>query len=343
MRAPRGIPRTIAAIHLRRGLALAALVLAAFSAPVVAAAQADPMQAPATSQAGAAGAADYDAASAGGAPASPYHVDTTLDWGRRVLRVRVSLDMVSAGLALPEGRLEAERMIDRDLSGLVKDRIFSLQVDSHRTVRDTIMDGSLDAEKLIALDGDARRLESSFSRDMRSLIATYEFSLDAVGALYVLHSEALPAPTALGWSPARAHTGIVIVANGKLPVHGERVSDRLRPCLFPRVFDSGMRLLLGKDRVEPAVLRAQGEVGYAAEVPSGERAGDDPLLIMAAEIFGTDRTDLVISRDDANAILELRENRDLLRQGKVTIVLDRSELVARSPGAARESTLPPIP
>jgi hypothetical protein len=84
-------------------------------------------------------------------------------------------------------------------------------------------------------------------------------------------------------------------------------------------------------------------VGYASAIPNGDRVGDDPLLVMATAIFGTDRTDLVISRDDATAILGLSANRDLLREGKVTIVLDPSELVARGPDSAREPTLPPIP
>ena len=341
MRAPIAVSTAIAPIPLLRPLALAALLLAALSAPMAASAQTG------TADYGAAlpGAASSGAASSAAASsaASLYRVDSSLDWGKRILRIRVSLDMVGAGLRLPEGRLEAERMIDRDLPGLAKDRIFSLQVDSYRTVRDTIMDGSLDAGRLIALDTDARRLESSFSRDMRSLVADYEFPLDAIGSLYVHSSEAIPAPTALGWSPARVHTGIVIVASGKLPVHGEHVSDTVRPCLFPRVYDRDMRLLLGMDRVDPEVLRTRGEAGYASEIPNGERVGDDPLLVMATEIFGTDRTDLVISRDDATAILELRENRDLLRQGKVTIVVDRNALVSRGPGASRESGLPPIP
>jgi hypothetical protein len=292
------------------------------------------------------GAAVYGADSGGdgaGSALSPYKVDASLDWAKRILHIRVSLDLVRAGLRLPEGRLEAERMIDRDLPGLAKESIFSLQVDSYRTVRDTIMDGSLDPEGLIALSKDAARLESTFSRDMRSLVVSYRFSLDAVGSLYVFHTEAIPAPIALDWRPTRAHTGIVIVARGALPVRGERVSDRLRPCLFPRVFDTGMRTLLNKDMVDPDVLRTRGEVGYASAIPNGDRVGDDPLLVMATAIFGTDRTDLVISRDDATAILGLSANRDLLREGKVTIVLDPSELVARGPDSAREPTLPPIP
>ncbi|MGO8693566.1 MAG: hypothetical protein ACLQMF_07810 [Rectinemataceae bacterium] len=274
---------------------------------------------------------------------SPYKVDASLDWSGRFLLLRVSLDMVRVGLRLPEGRLEAERMIERDLPGLAKDSIFSLQVDSYRTVRDTIMDGSLDPEGLIALSKDVTRLESSISRDMRNLIVSYKFSLDAVGSLYVLHNEAIPPPAALEWRPTRERTGIVIVARGSLPVHGEFVSDRPRPCLFPRVFDDGMRPFLNKDMVDPDILRSGGEVGYAASIPDDGRVGDDPLLVMATQIFGTDRTDLIISRDDAIAILGLSANRDLLREGKVTIVLDRSALIARSPDSPRQPTPPPTP
>lgn len=264
---------------------------------------------------------DYPAA-----PPSPYKVDARLAWDRRALLIRVTFNLAAAGLRLPEGRLEAERQIERDLPGLAKDAVFSLQVDSYRTVSDTVMDGSLDPEELIALAKEARQIGSSFSRDMKELVASFEFPLDAIGALYVRHNQASPAPAALEWTPSRPHTGIVIVAQGVFPVHGEGVSDHLQPCLFPRVFDSGMRLLLDREAVDPDVLRARGEVGYASTVAYDERVGDDPLLVMASQIFGTDRTDLVIPREDALAILDLPANRELLREGRVTIVIDPGSL-----------------
>ena len=270
-----------------------------------------------------------------GAGDSPYSVDARLAWDRRALLLSVSLDLVRAGLRLPEGRLEAERMIDRDLPGLAKDAVLTLQVDSYRRVSDTIMDGTLDPARLVDLAAAATRLDSRFTRDMGRLVATFAFPLDAVGALYVQHGQAIPPAPALEWRPGRGHSGIVIVAIGALPVHGEAVEDRARACLFPRIFGADMRLVLDRDGVDPSVLQTVGEVGYASTAMTttsggtvASRSGDDPLLVMATELFGTARTDLVISKDDALTILGIPANRDLLRQGKVTIILDADRLGA---------------
>jgi len=113
------------------------------------------------------------------------------------------------------------------------------------------------------------------------------------------------------------------------------VEDRARACLFPRIFGADMRLVLDRDGVDPSVLQTVGEVGYASTAMAtasggtgASRSGDDPLLVMATELFGTARTDLVISKDDALTILGIPANRDLLRQGKVTIILDADRLGA---------------
>jgi hypothetical protein len=53
-----------------------------------------------------------------------------------------------------------------------------------------------------------------------------------------------------------------------------------------------------------------------------ERVGDEPLKILAYEVFGTLRTDLVITRDDALRLLSRPENVRLITEGRVVIVCD---------------------
>ena len=52
------------------------------------------------------------------------------------------------------------------------------------------------------------------------------------------------------------------------------------------------------------------------------RAGDSPLRVIASAIFGSNRTNAVISADDALKILGSPANRELARQGKVVFVID---------------------
>ncbi len=261
-------------------------------------------------------------------PSSPAELalraESRVDWEGRNLLVRVELDLAKAGIRLPGGRLEAERLVERELASLVKSAVFALRVDSWRDVAATVADGELDINGLIGLAASARRESASFARDMRTFEARYAISLSDVARLYIRGQEAVPLPAPLGYTPSRAYTGIVIYAEGALPIRGERVSESLRPCLFPRIYDEDMVPVLERRNVEPAALAAWGPVGYADAVDAAawERVGDDPLRVIARAVFGTNRTDIVLSREDAARILALPENRALVERGRVLVVLE---------------------
>ncbi len=253
---------------------------------------------------------------------SPYSTSSSVDWKARVLSIDIELDLAAAGLKLPGGRLSAERMIERDLPSLAKDAVFALQADSYRRIEDAAMDGTFGSEALVALAGLARAERSSFSKDMRKFLSTYTLSLDAVASLFLSGASPAPIRAPLESRPTRDYSGIVIYAKGSLPVHGEYVEGSARPCLFPRVYDSEMSLVLDRSLVLPDALAEGGVLGYASAVgvEAGERVGSDPMRVMALELFGDARTDFVISREDALRILSSAPNRELLRAGKVVVV-----------------------
>jgi hypothetical protein len=255
-----------------------------------------------------------------------YATRSRIDWEARLLHIEVALDLASAGLRLPGGRLEAERMMERDLPGLAKDAVFALQADSYRKVEDAIADGSFDSEALVGLADLARVESSSFSKDMREFRASYSLRLDAVASLFLTGASPSPIRAPLEARPTRAYTGIVIYAKGKLPVHGESTEGEAQPCLFPRIYDEGMGLVLDRSLVLPEVLAGDagegGVLGYASGmgVAAGARVGSDPMRVMALELFGDSRTDYLISKDDALRILSSPGNRELLREGRVVVV-----------------------
>jgi hypothetical protein len=299
----------------RRGAALAAALAVAFLLPANRASAEAPEQ---LSQA------------EGASPAARpiYKTRARIDWSERVFKLDIELDLAAAGLKMPQGRLDAERMIERDIGGLEKDAVFALQADSHRTIGDAVEDGSFDADRLVELVGIIRTETSSFSKDMRFFRSTYTLGLESLSSLFLSGGRPTPVRPPLEERAGRTYSGIVIYAKGSLPVHGEGVEDTAKPCLFPRIYDSDMNLVLDKGIVAPEVLAeagsAGGVLGYASGlgVEAGSRVGGDPLRVMAIELFGDGRTDYIISREDALRILSGEANRELLRQGKVVVVLD---------------------
>jgi hypothetical protein len=293
-----------------RGAASAALLLALLSAPG-AAAEGSPGESPPA-----------------GAARPAYVIRSRADWKARVLSIDVELDMSAAGLKMPEGRLEAQRMVEHDFPGLAKDAVFALQADSHRTIETAVADGTLDADRLVGLSSLARLEHSSFSKDMRRFLATYGLDLDAIASLFLSGAQSAPIRPPLESRPARNYSGIVVYAKGSLPVHGEGVEGSAAPCLFPRIYDDEMKLILDRSVVAPEVLSREGGsggvLGYASAlgIEAGERVGGDPMRVKATELFGDARCDYVVSREDALRILSSPGNRELLRQGKVVVVLD---------------------
>lgn len=253
----------------------------------------------------------------------------SVDWSGRYLDCRVSLDLVAAGLRMPTGRSQAEESADMNFPELARSSLYGLPVDSSTTLSDAAARGSLGWEDLDqALRGAVRR-SSVLSSDLTSLYADYRIDMGALAKALVRHRRPSEPEPLLAATPTRAYTGIVIYAQGSLPVHGTRRSSPLRLCFFPRIWSENMTLVYERNFVEPEVAAGRGIVRYGdREDPASyaDLVGDDPLRVLAREAFGVMPTDPVISEADAARILGSEANRELLRQGKVVVVVDRGSL-----------------
>ena len=90
-----------------------------------------------------------------------------------------------------------------------------------------------------------------------------------------------------------------------------------------------MNLIYEKNIVEPSRAKKQGIVLYTGTLDESmyrDRIGTEPLRIIARGVFGDNRTDPIISNEDAERILAKSENIELLRQGKIVIVCDKDTL-----------------
>lgn len=249
----------------------------------------------------------------------------SVDWIGGTIRAQTQLDLATAGIRLPSGRAEAEQVLESAVPGLVRGTVLAIDLDSYRTVGDSIDDGTLQTASLEAFLESGHRIDLALSRDLGTLVATYQWKLADLAALYVRHSSPIDLPAADRYLPTRSYTGIVIVVQGTYAVQGEHRSARLSPCLFPRIYDESMTALLERNLQAPGPLRTWGSVAYAARLDDPgitTRAGGDPLRIMATRLFGSLRTDIIISSSDALKILGSPDNRALIQSGRVVFVID---------------------
>ena len=258
-----------------------------------------------------------------------------LDWEQMEFSAVISLDLIKAGIKLPAGRSQAEALLEDELPELIRPFINEIQADSSSTIADLINRGELSPNAFLK---NVRSLPPTLTSDLSSIFERYTVNLVGLGAELIRHSRPQRISAPLIPTPVRDYTGIIIIADESLPVHGKSTSSVMLPCLFPKIWDSDMTLIFERNMIDPAVGQNRGLVRYISRekiyraIPSAvdsslaKLVGDNPLMIMARGIFGAVPTDPIIDREDALLILSSENNRRLLTEGRVAIVLDKKEL-----------------
>ena len=117
------------------------------------------------------------------AQGNPGAFSSTLlvDWNAGIIRAEAGLDLLAAGIRLPGGRAEAERLLEAAMPDLVRDVAMGIRLDSWRTVGDSLDDGTLGTSQFESFLDDGRRTRSSLTRDLTQLTTTYEWRLAEIG------------------------------------------------------------------------------------------------------------------------------------------------------------------
>jgi len=268
-------------------------------------------------------------------------INGAVEWEKLEINATVSLDMASSGLKLPNGRMQGEALIATEYIRLIHPGILNLQVDSSSTIGDLVRRGewsSLDVENLALR---VRSVPPALSPDLSSLLGFYTLGINDITTALIRHERPSEVPVTLTPVSAPVYTGIVIIASENLPIYGTKSAALLRPCLFPKIWDMEMKLIFERNMFNPragAMVRYFSMREIFAGGPSGLSrkiaavVGDRPLRIFARGVFGMQPTDPIIDKEDALQIISNGENRKLLREGRVAIIIDDTLLFNPLPG-----------
>jgi hypothetical protein len=252
-----------------------------------------------------------------------------------VMVTQTSLDLASANIRLPGGRVQAEEIINEEYPRILRPLVLKIPVDSRRTLADLLDSGEISLRTVDALSRSTSSIPSSLSVDMTSMSVFYTINLNAINTELTRHSRPAPVRQPLAPVKAEVYTGIIIIATGELPVHGRNTSSLVQPCIFPKIWDSDMNLIYNYSMTTPSpanIVRYVDEAAIFRSTPSGMDSelealvGKNPLRIFAHGIFGMRPTDPIIDKEDALPIISSQENLRLLREARVAIVLDSSVL-----------------
>jgi len=267
-----------------------------------------------------------------------FDVSSSIDWTVRELDTKASFDLVQAGIRLPTGRVMGEDILRQAYTRLIRASILPVRVDSNSTVQDLVDRGELSLQGLDLICREAEKIPPSLSTDMSQMTARYKVFMEKISASLISHRRAVEPTRPLIPLRAAEYTGIIIIANEELPIHGRMSKALVVPCLFPKIWDTNMELVYERNMFDPGIKEESLMVRYTTmenifrSTPSGLEGelaalvGPNPLRVFAREVFGIHPTDPVIDREDALIILSTENNRRLLRDGKVALVLDGKTL-----------------
>ena len=254
---------------------------------------------------------------------------TVQNWETAQIDSKITIDLNKSGLYLPTDRNAAIRLIQQNRSSLLKNAYLSILVDSSHRLGSYLAEEKISLTDINTVINNGKSTAPVLSQELQTAIVYHQNPLQELANLFVKHNAPYtPSFFPLG-TASKVYTGILIDARGQLPVHGEYSSDQLNPCLFPKIWNKNMNLIYEKNIVEPSRAKKQGIVLYTGTLDESmyrDRIGTEPLRIIARGVFGDNRTDPIISNEDAERILAKSENIDLLRQGKIVIVCDKDTL-----------------
>ena len=245
-----------------------------------------------------------------------------IDWTSRIFTTQINLDVTNTNMRLPSGRNSAESLIKIKTPGLVKDSLLTLFVDNQNYLGDIIVDETLSLEQITKI------IENS--KQTPALYTNAGNGVNTISRQLIKHKYPYTPEEPIDIVSSRPYSGIIIDARGVLPIHGEYADSEVFPCFFPTIWDDQMNIIYEKNITDKEIAQNKGIVKYDWKdnfILYEDLIGRDPLYIKAKKVFGRNRTDPLISRRDALKILTVKENLNLLKQGKIVILLDKENLI----------------
>jgi len=252
-------------------------------------------------------------------------IQYSVKWDSRELKIAITNTLPMSEKSLPSLKSIIENENKIDLPFITLNGIQELTIDSKTNGKEYIKKHPNIIEAILELAADFTKDSSIFSLDFKSLVTTYTINIyPDIAGLFLNHSRTTILTPILDFVPSSSFSGIVIYVDTNLPLYGKHSTGNYTPCLFPRVYNEQLDLIVDPLMVNPEIIKKEGTVGYqtSAKTLDLARIGNSPLKIKARGIFGINNTDLIISTRDAEKILSRMENLELIKQGKILIIYE---------------------
>ena len=241
----------------------------------------------------------------------PVGTSGGIDYGKRVI--------VTKGMGLPGGiggrggQIRAAIMdAQRNYLNVTK----GAYITSETTVEGLITTGDIIQSSVEGLVRNYVPVDTSYWDD-GTIEVTLEFYMDGgfLDAVLPRQMGSSSPPSYSMPSSGTAYTGLIIDARGL----------GVRPALAPKIIDTNGREIYGSSMVSREFAIQQGMVGYAKDPDKArmnDRVAPSPYYVKGVRASGSNKTDIVISDQNAAELLGVASNMNFLRKCQVMILVD---------------------
>lgn len=247
-----------------------------------------------------------------------------IDWERRVV--------TASGIGAPNpnmpnmaakraGAINAAKMYAvRDLVATIKGMYLSSEsnVENYMTTSDVVKTQVEGIAKAYRMVGKPKYFEDG------SVEVTVEMSIDGDLSALIMQGQQFDGSETVG----EADYKLSDIVPDKPDVYTGLIIDcsdvQLRPALAPKILSKSGAEIYGSANVSRDFAVQQGMLGYLKDIEKAKatsRVQNNPYIIKAIGVQGTNKADIVISDEDAAKVKELSSNLNFLRECRVIAII----------------------
>jgi len=239
-----------------------------------------------------------------------------VDWSSQILSAKGIA--VQGGVGGRAGQIRAAEL---DALRQILETAKGMRLTSETTVENFMLSSDVIRTRVEGVARNFRRVGDPVYMSDGSIELTVEMNLEGNGqffdAVYPLSmGKSLPlfqpqAKQSSSW----VFTGLVIDARGL----------GARPAISPVILSENGDEVYGSGYADREWAVQYGMVGYAKELEAArmdERIGDNPLVVNAVKVSGSNRSDIVIGERDVRRIHSVEKNLKFLQECRVIILVD---------------------
>jgi hypothetical protein len=243
-----------------------------------------------------------------------YGDNGAVDWSAQT--VRATGIAITGGVGGRPGQIRAAEM---DALRQILATVEGMRLNSETTMENFMLTSDVVRTQVEGVVRNFRRVGDPVYMSNGDIEVTVEMDLRGPGKLFDI---AIPQPvgvppTPISGTPSNSsvYSGLIVDARGL----------GLRPAIAPNIYSESGDEVFGSRYIDREWAIKQGMVSYAKDsgkAKMDERVAPNPMIIKAVKVSGANRTDVVISNQDALTLNRVTENLKFLQECRVILVVD---------------------